>query len=180
VDRGLADEAQAPRELRLRPQLVVVREAREHAVDRRPDPRRPRADDEVAAGVEGGEVAAVGGQVLLQVDAAHREVRHPGAAAISAAASRPRADSIAQMIGLPGARSATRATSSGDSVLGIRMPWASAATASRSAAHRSVRAALTRTQARGAGAQAAGGSASAAATIRRAAAFCAGGTASSR
>ena len=33
------------------------------------------------------------------------------------------------------------------------MPWASAATASRSAAHRSVRAALTRTQARGAGAR---------------------------
>ena len=48
--------------------------------------------------------------------------RTPGAAAISCAASTPRALSIAQMIGLPGARAATHATSSGDSVFGMRMP----------------------------------------------------------
>jgi hypothetical protein len=135
----------------------------------------------VAARVEGGGVAAVGAEVALQVDAAIARCATPGAAAISAAAIRPRADSIAQMIGLPGARSATQATSSGDSAFGIRMPYASAATASRSDAQRSVRAALTRTQARtGPLGVAAGGSASFAATIRRARSLAAGGTASSR
>jgi hypothetical protein len=49
-------------------------------------------------------------------------VARAGAAAISWAASTPRAFSIAQMIGRPGARAATHATSSGDSVLGMRMP----------------------------------------------------------
>jgi hypothetical protein len=98
--------------------------------------------------------------------------RTPGAAAISAAASTPRALSIAQMIGLSGARSATQRTSSADSHLGILIPNARSLTAARSASHHPVRAALTRTQA--------GWSARASATIARAVALASGGTASSR
>lgn len=48
--------------------------------------------------------------------------RTPGTAAISAAASTPRALSIAQMTGLPGARSTTQRTSSADSAFGILIP----------------------------------------------------------
>src|SRR4051794_40180460 len=98
--------------------------------------------------------------------------RTPGTAAMSAAASTPRALSIAEIEGVPGARSATHATSSADSTFGMRMPYAAPATAARSASHSAVRAALTRTQAMC--------SARVSATRRRAASFASGGTASSR
>src|SRR6185312_14637505 len=98
--------------------------------------------------------------------------RTPGTRAMSYAANTPRALSIARIIGLPGARSATQRTSSGDSVFGIRIPCATAPTASRSAAHKSVPAALTRTHA--------GWSTSTSATSRRALSLWSIGTASSR
>src|ERR1700674_4313059 len=91
---------------------------------------------------------------------------------MSKAVSTPRADSIVQSSGTPGARSATHATSSADSTLGIRNPNTEPASASRSRSHNSVRARLTRTQH--------GRAAATAVTIPRARSLMSGGTASSR
>src|ERR1700682_4204519 len=97
---------------------------------------------------------------------------HAGAVAMSKAASTPRADSIVQSSGTPGARSATHATSAADSTLGIRSPSTDPATLSRSRSHVSLLARLTRTQHFRA--------AAADATISRARSLASGGTASSR
>ena len=70
-----------------------------------------------------------------------------GAAAISCAASTPRAVSIAGISGTPWARCATHATSSGDSHFGMRIAAAYGATASTSAAHSGLLGGLTRTSA---------------------------------
>src|SRR6202158_3093174 len=91
---------------------------------------------------------------------------------MSKAASTPRADSIVQSSGTPGARSATQATSSADSTLGTRNPNTEPASASRSRSHNSVRARLTRTQH--------GRAAATPVTISRARSLVLGGTASSR
>src|SRR6266851_6387539 len=91
---------------------------------------------------------------------------------MSKAAITPRADSIVQSRGMSGARSATHATSPADSTLGMRSPNTVPASASRSRAHVSLWALLTRTQHRR--------EAAASATIARARSFISGGTASSR
>src|SRR5216683_1776861 len=91
---------------------------------------------------------------------------------MSKAAITPRADSIVQSRGMSGARSATHATSPADSTLGMRSPNTVPASASRSPAHVSLWALLTRTQHRR--------EAAASATIARARSFISGGTASSR
>ena len=96
----------------------------------------------------------------------------PGTHAISCAASTPRAVSIAGTSGNPPARAATHSTSSADSHFGIRIAAACGATASRSAAHSSVRGGLTRTSA--------ACSLIAAATIARARTLASSGTPSSR
>src|SRR5258706_9814438 len=95
-----------------------------------------------------------------------------GPEARSKAAITPRADSIGQSGGTPGARSATQPTSAPDSTFGMRSPSTDPAIASRSRAHVSLRALLTRTQH--------GREAAASATIARARSFMSGGTASSR
>src|SRR5260370_1704657 len=84
----------------------------------------------------------------------------------------PRADSIVQWRGMSGARAANYARCAGGSDLGMRRPNAVPASASRSRAHVSLWALLTRTQHRR--------EAAASATIARARSFISGGTASSR
>src|SRR5258706_3653389 len=102
----------------------------------------------------------------------YESIAHAGADAMSKAASTPRADSIVQSSGTPGARSATHATSSADSTLGMRNPNTDPDRAFRSRSHSAVRARLTRTQqVRVAATEA---------TISRARSFMCGGTASSR
>src|SRR5260370_1240938 len=91
---------------------------------------------------------------------------------MSKAAITPRADSIVQSRGMPGARSATQPTSAPDSTFGMRSPSTDPAIASRSRAHVSLRALLTRTKP--------GREAAPSATIGRARSFMSGGTASSR
>src|SRR6266852_5128697 len=91
---------------------------------------------------------------------------------MSKAAITPRADSIVQSRGMSGARSATQPTSPADSTFGMRSPNTDRASASRSRAHVSLWALLTRTQH--------GREAAASATIARARSFMSGGTASSR
>src|SRR5260370_11748284 len=91
---------------------------------------------------------------------------------MSKAAITPRADSIVQSRGTPGARSATQPTSAPDSTFGMRSPNTDPASASRSREQVWLWALLTRTQH--------GREAAASATIARARSFMSGGTASSR
>src|SRR5258706_16328374 len=95
-----------------------------------------------------------------------------GAEAMSKAAITPRPHPIGQSRGMSGARSATQPTSAADSTFGMRSPSTDPASASRSRAHASLWALLTRTQH--------GREVAASATIARARSFMSGGTASSR
>ena len=159
VDGRLAEEPQRPRELGLRPQLVVVVEVREDAVDRRLDPGRPRADDEVAAHVE----RVAGCRRRCSGRAAGRRRPWPGGAPPARRRSRRRPARPRARLDRADDRHARGPGGDPRDVVGrFDLGDADAVrrarrTASRSAAHRSVRAALTRTQARAG----AGGSASA-------------------